>query len=150
MSQRITFCIKITLLAALFLYACAAGKNQYDVGMQLGQAGKYKEAIAYLKDAIEKEPDNQEYQKALSDLIETHVNKFVTQGTQALSSESPVTLTAINKTKDKLALAQEIAPDHAAVKGLAAKLENQQKMLEYHQEPWWQRIWRRRKEGESS
>ena len=33
---------------------------------------------------------------------------------------------------------------------LTRQLENQQKMLEYHQEPWWQRIWRRRKEGESS
>ncbi|MDF1590434.1 MAG: CsgG/HfaB family protein [Desulfobacterales bacterium] len=129
MSQKRYFRIGTALFMALFLYACAAGQKQYDIGTQLGQAGKYKEAIAYLKQAIELEPGNTAYQKALADLIDSHVNKFVAQGTQALNSESPVTLTAINRAMDQLQLAREIAPDSPAVTDLSAKIESQQQVL---------------------
>ena len=129
MSQKRCFRIGTALFMAIFLYACAAGQKQYDIGTQLGQAGKYKEAIAYLKQAIEMEPGNTAYQKALDDLIDSQVRKCVAQGTQALNSESPVTLTAINRAKDQLQQAREIAPDFPAVKDLSAKIESQEKIL---------------------
>lgn len=130
MSQKRYFRMGTALFMALLLYACAAGQKQYDIGTQLGQAGKYKEAIAYLRQATEMEPGNTAYQKALADLIDSHVGKFVAQGTQALNSESPVTLTAINRSRDQLQLAREIAPDSQAVKDLSAKIESQQKILQ--------------------
>ena len=69
MNKRITFNIGLSILLAAFLFACvAAVKKHYDTGMQLSSAGKYKEAIAYLEQAIEKEPKNKEYQKALADI----------------------------------------------------------------------------------
>lgn len=129
MNHKRYFFTAAALLTAMLLYACAAGQKQYDVGMQLGQAGKYKEAIAYLKQAIEMEPGNTAYQKALADLVDSQVGKFVSQGTQILNSESPVTLTAINRAKDQLLLAREIAPDSPAVKDLSGKIENQEKGL---------------------
>ena len=97
--------------------------------MQLKSAGKYKEAIAYLKQAIEKEPSNPEYQKALSDIKNNLIATYVTQGAEALSSESPVTVGAINRAKDKLAQAQEIDPGHAEVKSLADRIGQQQNTL---------------------
>jgi len=129
MTQNRYLRIGTALVLAISLYACAAGQKQYDIGMQLGQAGKYKEAIAYLKQAIENEPGNTAYQKALADLIDSQVGKFVALGTQALNSESPVTLTAINRARDQLLPAQEIAPDSPAVKDLSAKIESQEKVL---------------------
>jgi tetratricopeptide (TPR) repeat protein len=129
MAYRRYFFIIAALLTAMVFYACATGQKQHDVGMQLGQAGKYKEAIAYLKQAIENEPGNTDYQKALADLVESHVAKFVAQGTQALNSESPATLTAINRARDQVLLAREIAPDSPAVTDLSVKIENQEKSL---------------------
>jgi len=84
--------------------------------MQLRQAGKYKEAIAYLKQAVENEPGNAIYQKELADLIDSQVGKFAAQGTAALQSTSPPTLASINRARDQLLLAREIAPDSPAAK----------------------------------
>ena len=117
----------IIVLSAFFLYACAgAGKQQYDTGMQLGDAGQYKEAIAYLEQAIAKEPKNEQYRHALYELKGTLVNDFVTQGARALGSESPLTIAAINKAKAKLAKAKEIDSDHSAVINFARTLEKQE------------------------
>ena len=56
--------------AGALLMACAAGQQQYKTAMQLESAGKYTDAIAYLEEAIAKEPNNQEYRKALDALRE--------------------------------------------------------------------------------
>ncbi len=118
------------ILCGFFLISCvAAGKKEYDVGMQLNSAGKYKEAIAYLKQALEKEPDNETYKKTLMEITDAQVGKFVTEGSQALSSQSPISLAAINRANDKLAQAREIAPDHPAVQTLDARINEQKNVL---------------------
>lgn len=130
MSKRTIFHIGLCLLLMVFLWACVTpGKQHYDTGMQLKSAGKYKEAIAYLKQAIEKEPGNPEYQKALSDIKNNLIAAYVAQGAEALGSESPVTVGAINRAKDKLAQAQEIDPGQAEVKSLADRIGQQQNTL---------------------
>jgi len=130
MSKRKISFIGMAILAAFFLYACvAAGKNQYDIGMQLSQAGKYNEAIAYLNQAVEKEPNNAEYQKALEDMKGKLVGQFVSQGLQALNSQSPVTMGAINKARVELEKANEIDSANPAVKDFANQLEKQENIL---------------------
>jgi len=130
MSKRINFNIGLSILLAAFLFACVgAGKKHYDTGMQLNSAGKYKEAIAYLQQAIEKEPTNKEYQKALADIKTNLIAGYVAEGSEALGSESPVTIGVINRAKDKLAKAQEIDPEHADVKNLAARIAKEQDAL---------------------
>jgi tetratricopeptide (TPR) repeat protein len=109
--------------------ACAAGQKQYDVGMQLSAAGKYKEAIAYFEQALEKEPNNQKYQQALNDLKEKLVSQYTNQGTAALKAQTPVTMGAINKAKNELAEARGIDPDHPAVKALEASIEKEEQAL---------------------
>ena len=130
MSRRTIFHLGLFILLTVFLCACVTpGKQHYDTGMQLKSAGKYKEAIAYLQQAIEKEPSNQEYQKALSDIKSNLIATYVAQGVEAIGSESPVTVGAINRAKDKLAKAQEIDPGHADVKSLADRIGQRQDTL---------------------
>ena len=105
----------LIILLALFLVACVtAGKKEYDIGMQLDSAGKYKEAIAYLNQAIEKEPNNDVYKKSLADITESQVAKFVTAG-----RASPWTPSRRHRCTShqpgkptSSALAREIAPAH--------------------------------------
>jgi tetratricopeptide (TPR) repeat protein len=107
--------IGIIIAVTISLCACASGKKQYDVGMQLSQAGKYQEAIAYLEQAIAQEPKNEKYQKALSELKENLITDLLNQAGQILSAESPPSIATINKAKDKLVQAREINPGHPAV-----------------------------------
>jgi tetratricopeptide (TPR) repeat protein len=115
--KKAAFLMAILLVCLAFiLYACVAtGKKQYDIGMQLSQAGKEKEAIAYLEQAIADEPQNQQYQQALADLKERLVNKYVSAASQALESQMPLTIAALNEAKEEFAKAQEIYPSHPAV-----------------------------------
>jgi len=127
-NKRTIYYIGLIFLSGIFLFSCAVGKTHYDTGMQLNSAGKHKEAIAYLEQAIAKEPGNKTYQQALADIKETQVNRFVDQGSQALSS-SPLTIGAVNRAGDSLAKAREIDSNHPAVKNLATMLEKQKSSL---------------------
>ncbi len=46
MKKQGTFYMGLAAFIALIVLACAAGQKQYDYGMQLSAAGKYKDAIA--------------------------------------------------------------------------------------------------------
>ena len=128
MNKKAIYYTGLIFLSVIFLFACAMGKKHYDTGMQLSSAGKYKDAIAYLEQALAKEPGNKKYQQALADIKETQVNRFVNQGQQALSS-LPLTIETVNRAQDSLAKAREIDPDHAAVKKLADMLGKQKNSL---------------------
>ncbi|HUT43694.1 MAG TPA: CsgG/HfaB family protein [Desulfobacterales bacterium] len=113
----------LAVFLALILCGCATtGKSQYDIGMQLGQAGKEKESIAYLEQAIANEPRNTKYQQALADLKERLADKYVTNAAKALESETPLTIAALNKAKEEFAHAQEIHPTHSNVINFQQKL----------------------------
>ena len=128
MNKKAIYYIGLIFLSGIFLFACATGKKHYDTGMQLNSAGKHKEAIAYLEQALAKEPGNKTYQQALADIKETQVKRFVGQGLQALSS-SPLTIEAVNRAGDSLAKARKIDSNHTAVKNLVIRLENQKNSL---------------------
>ena len=107
-----------------FIVSCVAtGKKQYDIGMQLSQAGKEKEAIAYLEQAIANEPNNQQYRKALADLKEQLVKKYVNSSSEALESQTPMTVSALNEAKADLANAREIDPSHPTVVNFKTTLD---------------------------
>jgi tetratricopeptide (TPR) repeat protein len=117
----------LTVFLALILCGCATtGKSQYDIGMQLSQAGKEKESIAYLEQAIANEPRNEKYQQALADLKEKLANKYVTNAEQALESETPLTIASLNKAKEEFARAQEIHPTNSNVINFQQKLNQRE------------------------
>lgn len=119
--------ILLTVGVAVILGACVTtGKKQYDVGMQLSQAGKEKEAIAYLEQAIANEPNNKKYQQALADLKERLVNKQIGLASEALESETPLTVAALNSAKEEFAKAQEISPAHPDVINFQKNLDQRE------------------------
>jgi len=121
--------VGLIFLLAAFLFSCAEGQKQFETGMQLSKAGKHTDAIAYLEQAIAKEPNNVDYQKALSNLKETLISDYVSQGSKALNAQSPVTMTALNSAKARLAKAKEIDPNHPSVKKLSGEIDRHENSL---------------------
>jgi len=119
----------LIFLLAAFLFSCAEGQKQFETGMQLSKAGKHTDAIAYLEQAIAKEPNNVEYQKALSNLKETLISDYVFQGSKALNAQSPVTMTTLNSAKARLAKAKEIDPNHPSVQKLSGEIDRHENSL---------------------
>ena len=116
--------LMITL--AVFLSACAAGKKYYQLGLQLQEAGKYKEAIAYLEQALNKEPKNKKYQNMLNEIKRKLIHEYINQARTILDASDQLTIDTLNRAKDKLAQAQEIDPEAADV----LSLENEISSLE--------------------
>ena len=123
--------IKLGLIffLAAFLFSCADGKQQFEIGMKLSKAGKHTDAISYLEQAIAIEPSNIEYQKALSDIKETLIYDYVAQVSKALSSKTQVTMTVLSSAKARLAKVKEIDPNHPSVKKLSSEIDRHESLL---------------------
>ncbi len=119
----------IILICVLLLLACQVGKKEYEAGLQYADAGRYKEAIAALEEAIAKEPNNQEYIKALSDIKNAQITKFTGEAKKALG-KTPVSISAINKATDNLTKAQEINNQHPSVISLKSQVDKAKSTLE--------------------
>jgi len=120
--------IAFVALVALILSACASGRDQHTIGMQLSEAGKQLEAFNYLKQAVEKEPYNQGYQKDLAKVKEALIEQYATQVEQELSS-SPVTIGAINNAKSLLVKASLVEAEHPKMKGFSGRIEKEENDL---------------------
>lgn len=121
--------IVLIFLLAVSLFSCATGKQDFEVGMKLRQAGKYSDAIAYLEKAIANEPDNAEYKKALAELKESLISEYISQGSKAISAQSPVTIVSINSAKANLLKAKEIDPNNPSIIRLSEELDKQENLI---------------------
>jgi len=119
----------VPIFLCLFLSACVTGQKQYDIGMQLSEAGKDKEAIAYLEQAIKSEPYNKKYKKALAEIKGRLVNQYVNEGNQILGSSDQMSIDTLNQAKMKLASAREIGAHYGAVKTFTTKVDTYEKEL---------------------
>ncbi len=126
MRNRTFYYAGLYALLVLLLSSCGTGREQFDVGMQLSHAGKYKEAIAYMEQAVANEPHNKEYQKALAELKENRAGKFVAQGKKELGPADTITMAAIDRARNKLIQAQEIDAENMAVTEFARELESKE------------------------
>ncbi len=120
MNKRGHFFLLFILLPVIFLHACATGtkklgEKHYQIGMQLNQAEKYKEAMAYLDQAIASDPDNQKYQQALEKMRGDLINKYIKEGMGALEAGGSLTLMALDQAKAALVGAKEVDPNCAEV-----------------------------------
>lgn len=121
--------VVLIFLLAVSLFSCATGKQDFEVGMKLRQAGKYSDAIAYLEKAIANEPDNAEYKKALAELKESLISEYISQGSKAISAQSPVTIVSINSAKANLLKAKEIDPNNPSIIRLSEELDKQENLI---------------------
>ena len=107
-----------TTIVTLLLIACVTGKPQYDTGMELYADEKYQEAIAYLEQAIEVEPTNKQYRKALADIRRNLVAVFVSKAQGMLPATPTLTIDDIENAKRQLSKAQEIDEQDSRVLAL--------------------------------
>lgn len=119
----------LIVIPVLFLIACATGKQPYDIGMQLYSAGKYQDAIAYVKQAIAAEPSNKTYQQALSDIKNDFIKRLVSEGLQLIDVEGSITLADISKARSLLSESQGIDADHSDVERLAGRFEQRERFF---------------------
>lgn len=128
MTEKLTSLGLIFFLAA-FLFSCADGKQQFEIGMKLSKAGKHTDAISYIEQAIVNEPNNVEYQKALSDIKEILISDYISQISKAMGSKTQITMTDISSAKAKLAKLKEIDPNHPYVKKLSVEIDRHESLL---------------------
>lgn len=121
--------VGLIFLLAVFMFSCAAGKKDFEVGMQLRQAGKYVDAIAYLQKAIQNEPDNAEYKRALSELKESVISGYVSNASKALNAKSPVTIESLNSAKSNISKAKEIDPNNPSVIKLSDEISKHEEKI---------------------
>lgn len=122
------------VLAALVLSALAGcqstgkGKKEFDVSQQLAAAGNYAEAIAYLQQAIAKEPDNKQYAAQLSNMRLKASQDLLGQA-QALLNAASVDINAIDKAESLVNEAKQFSPTLPAIGELDAKISTSRTAL---------------------
>ncbi len=122
------------VLAALVLSALAGcqstgkGKKEFDVSQQLAAAGNYAEAIAYLQQAIAKEPDNKQYAAQLSNMRLKASQDLLGQA-QALLNAASVDINAIDKAESLVNEAKQFSPTLPAIGELKAKISTSRTAL---------------------
>ncbi len=129
MKNRVLYYAGLMILLAVFMAACTAGKKQYDTGMQLSQAGKYEDAIAYIEEAIAKEPKNKEYIQSLAEIKAILVKQYVDAGTKDLGYADSRTMSNINRAKAALSKAQKVDSASPVVQAFAAKVNGAESSL---------------------
>jgi len=129
MKNRVLYYAGLMIIMAAFIAACTAGKKQYDTGMQLSQAGKYEDAIAYIEEAITQEPNNKEYKQSLAEIKAILVKQYVDAGTKELGYADSRTMSNINRAKATLAKAEKVDAASPVVQGFAAKVNGAESSL---------------------
>ncbi len=129
MKHRVLYYAGLIVLLAAFVAACTAGKKQYDTGMQLSQAGKYEDAIAYINEAIANEPNNKEYKKSLAEIQAILVKQYVDAGTKELGYDDSRTMSNINRAKVALARAQKVNSASPVVQQFAGRVNGAESSL---------------------
>lgn len=129
MNKKRFCCIGFLILVAITLAACASGKKQYDMGIQLKESGNYREAISYLEDAIAAEPKNEEYRTALADVKNALINDLIAEADKVLRSKKTPTIDTINRAKAKFEEAEQVDRAHPALVDFRAKLREEENSL---------------------
>ncbi|MFS1701969.1 hypothetical protein FJ444_09690 [Aestuariibacter sp. GS-14] len=115
------------VLAALVLSALAGcqstgkGKKEFDVSQQLAAAGNYAEAIAYLQQAIAKEPDNKQYAAQLSSMRLKATQDLLSQA-QTLLNGASVDINAIEKAESLVNEAKKFSSGLPAIAELESTI----------------------------
>lgn len=91
------------LVLLALLAGCGAtpkGQDEFRAANELAQAQKYQQAIAYLRQAVSKEPKNKSYKTRLAELSQQYINLNLNQADNLLAA--PVTNQALEQAQSLL------------------------------------------------
>lgn len=117
------------VLAALVLSALVGcqstgkGKKEFDVSQQLAAAGNYAEAIAYLQQAIAKEPDNAQYSAQLSSL-RLKASQSSLDKARSLLTSAGISINDIEQAESLVAEAKQFSPNLPAIGEMESTIES--------------------------
>jgi|GEM_PF-153096 len=107
----------------LCLFSCQTGAKHYKAAIQLDQAGNYKNAVAYLEEAIKLDPSNQEYRDALEKINSRQISLHLAEAREQLKA-SPMTVSALSDAKRSLTKATAIDGSNAEVLKLSSQINS--------------------------
>lgn len=120
----------IAAIVATTLTACnstSKGKQEFDTANQLAAANKYEEAIAYLTQAVQKNPKNEQYQNTLSTLKQKYESESVAQINSLLNG--PLTNADLAKAEGLVANLNKNASNSSLTEPLLAKVSESKEKL---------------------
>ena len=105
------------------LAGCQTGAKHYESAMQLNEAGKFKNAIAYLEEALALEPDNEKYINALRNIKQQQISQHLSNAKKYLE-KSPMTINSITAAKNAISKAEQVDGDDENVKRSKSQYES--------------------------
>lgn len=97
------------------------GQREFDVSQQLASAGNYSEAIAYLQQAIAKEPNNKDYSAQLASLRTKASNALADQA-QALLLSGDISAPKLDEADELIAEALQYTPNMPRLSEVQTKI----------------------------
>jgi len=104
------------------------GKKEFDISQQLIASQKYSEAVSYLKLAIQKEPNNEQYKSVLVDAKQKAVTQLVNELNNILTSQ-PLNKSNIELAKSLLMKAKKISSENSLYTQSQSLISNNESKL---------------------
>ncbi|MBL4940236.1 MAG: hypothetical protein JKY81_01085 [Colwellia sp.] len=127
--------VLIMSMALSILSACGSttkkenNNKEFDISQQLMASHKYTEAVAYLERAVNKSPQNKQYQAMLAEARQKSVTQLVSKINKTLTTES-LTKATIDKANLLLSKAKTILSQHASYMDIEDKITTKQNSLQ--------------------
>ena len=121
--------VVIGLLSACQSTPKNQGSKEFDISKQLMSSNKYAEAVAYLEQAANKNPNNQQYAQMLADARRKAVAQL-TGKIESLLTTQTLNKANLDKANALLTRAKAILPTHSSYENSAALILEKQTNLE--------------------
>ncbi len=117
----------ILFLTLAFVGCTSAGKEYYDLAQNMYQQDKYEDAVKLYQTALESEPNNSQYKKALHDAKSAAADMYYKKAVQAFNTQ-PLTIHDIKIAEDSLNRALKYNPKHSDAASMLPEVEAQQQV----------------------
>lgn len=112
-----TTLICICICICVILASCAStpsGQAEYDTAIRLEQAGNMDDALPYINEALNKQPDSEQFLGAKARITQTIVARL-TREASTLAQSDDLTIVSLSSANERLRAASQLLPDSSQV-----------------------------------
>jgi len=121
--------VALSVLSACGTTEKKATSNEFNISQQLMNSHKYVEAVAYLEQAVNKDPENQQYAAMLAEARQKAVVQLITKLNKTLNDEK-LNKAKLDSANETLSKAKSILSRHRSYAGAEALIINKQEALQ--------------------
>ena len=103
--------------------------NEFNISQQLMMSQKYVEAVGYLEQALNKDPENKQYAAMLAEARQKAVEQLISKLNKTLNDET-LNKANVDTAKGLLSKAKSILPQHSSYLNAEALITNKQDALQ--------------------